>query len=53
METLKLDVPLATREPAVQLDHRLPVGTYVVRLVIEGRSGKSAPASLVIRVQRG
>ncbi|MCU7375506.1 hypothetical protein PEC18_32960 [Paucibacter sp. O1-1] len=53
METLKLDAPLSTREPEVLLDPRLPVGAYIVRLVIEGPSGKSAPATLLLRVQRG
>ena len=50
METLRLDVPLAVKEPQVLLDPKLPVGTYVVQLVVEGNRGKSAPAQLVIKV---
>lgn len=50
METLKLDAPLATREPRVLLDSRLPVGVYRVELVVQGNSGKSAPATLLIKV---
>jgi hypothetical protein len=53
METLKLGATLATREPEVLLDARLPVGVYVVRLVVEGAGGKSAPATLLIRIVRG
>jgi hypothetical protein len=52
METLKPDVPLATREPTVLLDPRLPVGVYRVQLVVQGASGKSAPATMLIRVFR-
>jgi hypothetical protein len=50
METLKLGARLATPEPAVLVDPRLPVGVYRVELVVEGRSGKSAPATLLIKV---
>lgn len=50
MDTLKLDAPLVTREAVVQLDRKLPVGVYRVQLVVEGRSGKSAAAALVIKV---
>jgi hypothetical protein len=52
METLKLDVPLTVREPQVLLDPRLPVGIYRVQLVVQGASGKSAPAFLLIKVIR-
>ena len=50
METLKLDANLSTREPVVLLDPKLPVGVYRVALVVEGSSGKSAEATLLIRV---
>ena len=53
METLKLDAPLATREPVVALDPRLPPGTYRVTLVVEGTTGKSAPTTMLIRIFRG
>lgn len=53
METLKLGAKLATREPTVLLDDSLPVGVYIVRLVVEGPSGKSEPATLLIRIVRG
>ena len=52
METLQLEARLATREPSVLLDPRLPVGSYRVQLVVEGPSGKSAAAVLLIRVTR-
>lgn len=52
METLKLGAALATREPIVLLDASLPVGQYIVRLVVEGPRGRSAPATLVIRIVR-
>jgi hypothetical protein len=50
METLKLDERLALREPDVLLNPQLPVGTYRVELVVEGSSGKSEPAFLLIKV---
>lgn len=50
METLKVDAPLTVREPQVQLDPRLPVGTYRVQLVVQGSAGRSASASLLIKV---
>lgn len=50
METLTLEVPVTVKEPQVLLDPKLPVGTYLVRLVVAGNSGKSAPAQLVIKV---
>ncbi len=50
METLKLDARLTTREPTVLLDPKLPVGLYRVELVVQGSSGKSAPATLLIKV---
>ena len=52
METLRLDVPLTVREPQVLLDPRLPVGIYRVRLIVQGPSGKSEPAFLLIKVSR-
>ena len=50
METLKLDAPLTTKEPTVLVDPKLPVGTYSVELVVQGSTGKSAPAKLLIKV---
>ncbi len=50
METLRLEERLATREPVVLLDPKLPVGVYRLVLVVEGRSGKSEPATLLIKV---
>lgn len=50
METLKLGATLATREPQVLLDPRLPVGTYRVQLVVQGRAAESAPATLLLRI---
>lgn len=50
METLELETPLAVKEPEVQLDPRLPVGTYRVELVVQGSTGRSEPASLLIQV---
>lgn len=52
METLKLGATLTTREPQVQLDPSLKVGVYRVELVVQGSSGKSAPAVIVIRVTK-
>ncbi len=52
MATLKLGEPLATREPVVELDPALPVGSYRVQLVVEGSSGRSLPAELRLRVVR-
>lgn len=50
METLKLDARLSTREPRVLLDSTLPPGVYRVELVVQGNSGKSDPARLLIQV---
>ncbi len=50
METLKLDARLSTAEPIGLLDPTLPVGVYRVELVIEGSSGTSAAATLLITV---
>ncbi len=50
METLKLGATLTTREPRVLLDPRLPVGVYRVMLVVQGNTGKSEAATMVIRV---
>ena len=50
METLRAGERLTTSEPVVLLDPKLPVGSYRVELVVEGRSGKSEPAALVIEV---
>jgi chitodextrinase len=52
METLKLDTPVRTREPVVQVDGRLPEGRYRVQLVVEGPSGRSEPATLLIQVRK-
>jgi hypothetical protein len=50
METLKPDTPLSTAEPVVAVAATLKPGTYQVQLVVEGRTGKSAVASLLIKV---
>lgn len=50
METLKLAARLSTPEPVVALDPTLRPGTYRVQLVVQGRTGKSAVASLLIKV---
>jgi hypothetical protein len=50
METLKLNARLATKEPVVAVAPTLPVGVYQVQLVVQGGSGKSASATLLIRV---
>lgn len=50
METLSLDARLSTKEPIVLLDPKLPVGVYRVELVVQGSSGTSAPAALLITV---
>ena len=50
METLSLGAKLSTKEPVVLLDPKLPVGVYRVELVVEGGSGISAPAALLITV---
>lgn len=52
MDTLKLDAPLVTREPEVLLDPTLPVGRYLVSLVVTTDRGESVPATLQITVQR-
>jgi hypothetical protein len=50
MDTLKLDAPLTVKEPEVLLDPKLPVGTYRVQLVVEGPTGKSQAANVLIKV---
>jgi len=50
METLKLGAKLSTPEPVVAVDPTLKPGTYQVQLVVQGSSGKSAVASLLIKV---
>lgn len=50
MELLKHGATLTTREPRVQSDPRLPPGTYRVQLVVQGRRGLSAPATLLLKV---
>ncbi|HET8747463.1 MAG TPA: hypothetical protein VFM98_17820 [Ramlibacter sp.] len=52
METLTLERPLTVKEPEVLLDPQLPEGTYLVRLVVQGSTGKSEPAELVIKVSK-
>jgi hypothetical protein len=53
METLKLNAPLETREPQVQLDPTLRPGRYVAQLVVKSSNGTSEPAQIVINVTRG
>jgi hypothetical protein len=53
MATLKLNEPLRIREPLVEIDRGLPVGTYRVQLIVEGASGRSQPAELLLRIVRG
>jgi len=53
MATLKLNEPLRIREPLVEIDRGLPVGTYRVQLIVEGASGRSEPAELLLRIVRG
>lgn len=50
METLQRGATLTTREPRVQSDPRLPPGTYRIELVVQGRRGLSAPATLLLKV---
>ncbi|WP_161974762.1 hypothetical protein [Piscinibacter terrae] len=50
MDTLKLDAPLTVKEPVVLVDPKLPVGTYRVQLVVQGATGKSQAADLLIKV---
>ena len=50
METLKLGTRISTPEPVVALDPTLKPGTYQVQLVVVGPTGKSAMASLLIKV---
>lgn len=50
METLKLGARISTPEPVVALDPTLKPGTYQVQLMVQGPSGKSAVASLLIKV---
>jgi hypothetical protein len=50
VDVLKPGAPLSTREPRVQSDPRLPPGTYRIQLVVQGRRGTSAPATLLLKV---
>ncbi len=50
METLKLGARISTPEPVVALDPKLKPGAYQVQLVVVGPTGKSAVASLLIKV---
>jgi len=50
VDTLTLNAPLRTTEPTVLLDPRLKPGVYRAVLVVEGTSGESLPAELLIRV---
>jgi hypothetical protein len=50
METLKPGAKLSTPEPVVAVDPTLKPGTYQVQLVVQGSSGQSAVASLLIKV---
>lgn len=52
METLKLNARLRTGEHEVLLDPTLPVGRYLVSLVVTGDRGESMPATLRITVER-
>jgi hypothetical protein len=52
VDTLKLNARLRTAEPEVLLDPTLPVGRYVVSLVLTTDRGESEPAKLTITVQR-
>jgi hypothetical protein len=52
VETLKLNARLRTEESEVLLDPTLPVGRYVVSLVLATDQGVSEPAKLTITVQR-
>lgn len=50
METIKLGARISASEPVVALDPTLKPGTYQVQLVVVGPTGKSAVASLLIKV---
>jgi len=50
VDTLTLNTPLRTIERTVLLDPRLKPGIYRAVLVVEGTSGESLPAELLIRV---
>jgi hypothetical protein len=52
VETLKLGARLQTRDSEVLLDPTLPVGRYVVTLVVTTDRSESEPAKLTITVQR-
>jgi hypothetical protein len=53
MATLKLDETIRTRDAVVDIAGDLPIGNYLVRLVVETANGRSEPAELVLRVVRG
>lgn len=50
MAQLQLGVPLTTAEPAVTGPADLKPGRYRVELVVDGPSGRSAPATLTLVV---
>ncbi len=50
MEMLKLGARISTPDPVVAVDPTLKPGTYQVQLVVVGPTGKSAVASLLIKV---
>ncbi len=50
MQTLKLGATISTGEAQVQLDPKLPVGVYRVQLIVQGSSGISQAATMLIRV---
>jgi hypothetical protein len=51
MAVLRLNVPLATEEPILQVENQLRVGRHVFRLVVEGHRGdRSEPRDVVIQV---
>lgn len=51
MDALRLHKQIKTHKPVVTIAP-LPVGLYRVQLVVQGHSGKSLPATLVIRVSK-
>jgi hypothetical protein len=52
MDTLMLDQPLATAEPVVMVDPRLPAGLYRAELVVVDRAGTaSVPATLDLEIR--
>lgn len=50
MDVLQRGATLTTREPRVASDPRLPPGTYRIQLVVQGRQGPSAAATLLLKV---